>query len=491
VSSVPGGHNPSSAKNVVDLPVRTGQVLEGKFRVERIIGEGAMGLVVEATHLALEERVALKFLRREARARPEIVARFAREARAAAKIKSDHVARVYDVGGSDDGSPFIVMEFLEGMDLEVVLAKSGPIDVTDAVEHVIQACEGLTAAHTLGIVHRDIKPANLFRVDRGGIRHIKLLDFGISKAGISGTFEDIDLVSANTTQIMGSPHYMSPEQIRSTKDVDTRADIWSLGVVLYELITGDMPFTATDVTGIIAQVLHEPHRRVRSLVPDVPQGLEEVIDHCLQKDPAKRYQAAADLAVALLPFAPKRARAVVERTGAMMARASGHTPVADSVPPPPQSSPTFTKATKASGAPVLSIAVPSHPPPDPARSPFVWVALACVILGLTGGALAAVARFRQSPTALARATPAATAVVAETASPGAGIAAPVVTGPGPGASIAAGIASASAQPPSPPTETTRPAAPRGGRSGPAARPSESKSKSSTLPPSESEIRRER
>jgi len=187
----------SSVEHSTDLPVRAGEILEGKFRVERIIGEGAMGLVVEATHLDLEERVALKFLRREALARPEIASRFAREARAAAKIKDDHVARVYDVGGTDDGTPFIVMEFLEGMDLEVVLSKQGPLAIAEAAEHIIQACEGLTAAHTLGIVHRDIKPANLFCVDRPGSRAIKLLDFGISKAGIRSDFDSIDLASAS------------------------------------------------------------------------------------------------------------------------------------------------------------------------------------------------------------------------------------------------------------------------------------------------------
>ncbi|HVJ94654.1 MAG TPA: serine/threonine-protein kinase, partial [Labilithrix sp.] len=308
-----------SGDPMLDLPIQPGRVLSGKFRVERVLGEGAMGLVVEATHLDLEERVALKFLRPEARARPDIVARFAREARAAATIKSDHVARVYDVGETDDSTPFIVMEFLEGDDLEQRLARRGRLDVGEAVEHVIQACEALASAHVLGIVHRDIKPANLFIVDRAGAPEVKVLDFGISKTGIRGDFQDLDVASAQTTQIMGSPHYMSPDQIRSTKDVDARADIWSLGVVLYELLTGETPFTGTEVTGIIAKVLHEPHRPMRSLVGNLPVGIEEVVDRCLEKDPDQRYWSAAELAVALLPFAPKRARPVVERTSAMLA----------------------------------------------------------------------------------------------------------------------------------------------------------------------------
>ena len=355
-----------------------------------------MGLVVEATHLALDERVALKFLRREARERPDIVARFAREARAAAKIKSDHVARVYDVGGAAEGSPFIVMEYLEGSDLEHVLATRGRLDILDAVEHVIEACEGLSAAHAHRIIHRDIKPGNLFLSDHGGRRQIKLVDFGISKAGMTGSFEDIDLALANTTQIMGSPHYMSPEQIRSTKDVDPRADVWSLGVVLYELITGETPFTATEVTGIIAQVLYEPHRPVSSLLPDVPKGLEKVIDHCLEKDADKRCQSAADLAVALLPFAPKRARALVERASAVSTRAAGGSQPVESLPPPPPPSAASTTGSS-TGSAIGAHAVPLPPPPK--KGGLIWVAIACVILGVTGGVLALVARLRTPVTA--------------------------------------------------------------------------------------------
>lgn len=407
------------------MSITNGQVLEGKFRVENVIGEGAMGLVVEATHLDLEERVALKFLRDEAKARPDLASRFAREARASATIKNDHVARVYDVG-THDGAPFIVMEYLVGRDLEQILHAGGPLDPTEAVELVIQACEGLTAAHTQGIVHRDIKPGNLFVSEHGGIRQLKLLDFGISKAGLKkGTLEDVDLLTGDTTQIMGSPHYMSPEQIRSTKDVDLRADIWSLGVVLFELITGKTPFDASEITGIIAQVLHEPHRTARSLVPDIPTGLEEVIDHCLQKEPAKRYQCAADVAVALLPFAPKRSRAVAERATKMQARAAGADLPPESLPPP------VYRPT-----PPPPVVAPPAPEP-PARASLAWLALLAVVLGLGGGAFALFSRIQLRPpaapepvrtalpepatsvvaTATASAVPSASAVEAPTAVP--------------------------------------------------------------------------
>jgi serine/threonine protein kinase len=480
-----------AASSLVDdesgLPVRPGQVLDGKFRVERIVGEGAMGLVVEATHLDLDERVALKFLRREARERPDIVTRFAREARAAAKISSDHVARVYDVGGTEDGSPFIVMEFLEGMDLEVVLGKHGPLPISDVAEHVIQACEGLTAAHAIGIVHRDIKPANLFRVERAGILDVKLVDFGISKAAITGTgtFDDIDLASADTTQIMGSPHYMSPEQIRSTKDVDGRADLWSLGVVLFELLTGTTPFTATDVTGIIAQVLHEPHRSVCSVRPDVPQGLQAVIDQCLEKDPSKRYQSAADLAVALLPFAPKRARAVVERATARRTRASGQVAV-DSLPPPP--------STPVAVPPSPSI-VTSTVVAVPQRRPFVWFALACVILGLLGGVIALSSRMRSAPKAEPEAltTPAAPTPTTAPA-PEPKVAEPAAAATAAASEAAPPPSAAAAARPTTPTATTaglqqksaRPPVRPAGASKPTAAPP-----STALPSVESDIRRER
>ncbi len=303
-------------------PVVPGQVLAGKFRIERIVGEGGMGVVAEAMHLQLDERVALKFQRREVMKLPDVVARFDREARASVKLKSEHVARVSDVGKTEDGIPFMVMELLNGRDLAQMLSDSGPLSVQEAVDYLIQACEGVGEAHARGIVHRDLKPENLFVVQRDGWAVVKVLDFGISKAVLVGT-SSVDMSSNNTTSIMGSPYYMSPEQLRSTRTVDHRADIWSLGVVLFELLTGTTVFDENkEFTELVADILETPHRRLGMFRPDAPPGLEAVIDKCLEKDRTKRFQNVAELAVALLPYGPRRARITAERTTSIT-RAAG------------------------------------------------------------------------------------------------------------------------------------------------------------------------
>ena len=221
-----------------------GDVLAGKYRVERVLGSGGMGVVVAAMHLTLQERVALKFLLPEGAKKEETVTRFLREARAAAKIKSEHVARVSDVGTLESGAPYLVMEYLDGSDLSALLRRDGPLPPRDAVEYVLQACEALAEAHAVGIVHRDLKPANLFLARHaGGAPRIKVLDFGISKLTARDPSMPPDDPSMTRTRAwLGSPLYMSPEQMRSARDVDTRTDIWALGVILYELLSGKPPF---------------------------------------------------------------------------------------------------------------------------------------------------------------------------------------------------------------------------------------------------------
>jgi serine/threonine-protein kinase len=300
----------------IDVGVRPGDVLVGKYRVERVLGSGGMGVVVAAHHLQLDEKVALKFLRPEALENAEHVARFDREARAAVKIKSEHVARVIDVGKLESGAPYIVMEYLEGGDLSAMLEKSGPLRFDQAVDFVLQACEAIAQAHALGIVHRDLKPSNLFCIQRpDGQLSIKVLDFGISKTtstSASGSGSR-DMGMTRTTAIIGSPIYMSPEQMKSSKGVDSRTDIWSLGVILYELVTGRVPFEADTVTELAIRVATEPTPPMVSLRADVPPGLERAILRCLEKTRERRYQNVAEVASALVEFGSKRAGPSLER----------------------------------------------------------------------------------------------------------------------------------------------------------------------------------
>jgi len=232
---------PASVTTILG-PVEIGQVLAEKYRVERVLGAGGMGVVVAAHHLQLELEVAIKFLRGEALMDGEAVARFQREARAAVKLKSEHVARVLDVGTLASGSPFLVMELLDGLDLGTLIESGEKIATGDAVDYVLQASEAVAEAHSLGIVHRDLKPRNLFLTTRvDGRPLVKVLDFGISKL-LEGAAEGANFTLTSTTDIVGSPSYMSPEQLRSARTVDERTDIWSLGVVLFELLTAKLPF---------------------------------------------------------------------------------------------------------------------------------------------------------------------------------------------------------------------------------------------------------
>jgi serine/threonine-protein kinase len=303
------------------LPFKAGEVLGGKFRIERVLGQGGMGVVVQAMHLHLDQRVALKFLLPDALTHPDTVARFAREARAAAKIRSEHVARVIDVGTLDTGSPYIVMEYLEGEDLSAHLKNRGPLSLTEATGFVLQACEALAEAHAAGVVHRDLKPANLFLARYpDGTPCVKILDFGISK--LLGGTDGRDFDMTRTTAIMGSPYYMSPEQMRSTRSVDARADIWALGVILYELVAGRVPFDADTMPELCAMVLQDAPPRLGSFVQTGSPTFEAVVLRCLEKDVGRRFPSIADLANALSPFAPPEAQRSLDR----VARLSGNPP---------------------------------------------------------------------------------------------------------------------------------------------------------------------
>ena len=299
-----------SSTSEADLPVAIGDVLAGKYRVDSVLGVGGMGVVVAATHVQLEQKVALKFLLPGALQSKEAVERFLREAKAAVRLKSEHVAKVTDVGTLESGAPYMVMEFLQGADLSRIVQET-PLAIDEAVSFILQACEPIAEAHSIGIVHRDIKPQNLFvtrRVD--GRPLIKVLDFGISKSIDTQT----GLSLTRTSSIMGSPLYMSPEQMRSTKSVDQRTDIWALGVVLYELITGRVPWEAEAVPELCLKVVQDEPDPPKSLKPTLSEGLQAVILKCLRKDPKERFQNVAELAAAIEPYAQSESRGSAERT---------------------------------------------------------------------------------------------------------------------------------------------------------------------------------
>ncbi len=293
---------------------RPGEILAGKYSVEAVLGVGGMAVVVAARHLELDERVALKILLPKYRQNEEIVARFRREARAAVKIKSEHVAKVHDVGTLEDGAPCLVMEYLEGLDLESLITDQGPVPRERAVDYVLQGCEALAEAHALGIVHRDLKPANLF-LSQGadGKPMIKLLDFGISKVGVGGFAGTIiskvgGMALTRKQSSFGTPHYMSPESLKATDQVDRRADIWAVGAILHELISGRPPFDAEDLAELQALVKNGAPRTLREDCPGEPSGLEAVILRCLEKDPVKRFANVTELANAIAPFGTPEAQ---------------------------------------------------------------------------------------------------------------------------------------------------------------------------------------
>jgi eukaryotic-like serine/threonine-protein kinase len=313
---------------MAESPVELGSVVAGRYRIDRVLGAGTMGVVVAAWHLELEQAVAIKFLNPSVLGATEALERFRREARAAARIKSEHVVRVLDVGALSDGLPFIVMELLNGRSLEEELMARGPLPVSEAVSHVLQVIDALAEAHVGGIVHRDLKPANLFiseRPDRSAV--VKVLDFGISK--VLGDAAGMGLT--RTGMIVGSPLYMAPEQLRSTKSVDQRADIWALGTILFQLLTARTPYNADSAPDLYAMLLRDAPTSILLYRSDLPDGVESVIMRCLERDPDRRFQNVGELADALSPLAPPSSRIHAERARRVLL--GGSAPGSNVAPP--------------------------------------------------------------------------------------------------------------------------------------------------------------
>ena len=368
----------SQGGSQITCDVREGDLLAGKYRIERKIGEGGMGMVVVARHLELDEQVAIKFLVPEALSSPEAVMRFAREARASVKIRSEHVARTLDVGKLENGAPYMVMEYLQGVDLGARLRKSGPLPIEQAVDFILQTCHALADAHVIGIIHRDIKPSNLFIIRKSdGTESVKVLDFGISK--ITGAAAgSADMGMTRTQALMGSPIYMSPEQMASTRDVGVSTDIWALGITLHELVTGHAPFEGETITELCSKVLTQLPPRLSEARKEAPEGLQAVIDVCLEKSPAKRYLNVADLATALAAFGTKHGRQSAESARRVL-QAAGMSLNSQTQPPAPNAAPADASAQPSTG----TVASWSQTRPETKRraGPLMGVAVSALVIG--------------------------------------------------------------------------------------------------------------
>jgi serine/threonine-protein kinase len=294
------------------LPVASGEVVGDRYRVDDVVGVGGMGAVVSAVHLELGHKVAIKVLLPEAARNREAAARFLMEARATVALRSAHVARAIDVGELPSGLPYIVMEYLDGRDLARVVADDGLPSVEQSIEYLVQACDAVAEAHGLGIVHRDLKPENLFLTTRrNGDPLVKVLDFGISKVAPTALEGKASRAVTKERVLLGSPAYMSPEQVRSSRDVDARTDIWALGAVLYFLLTGVEPFVADSTAEMFVRILQHTPEPPSQLRPGIPAALDRVVMRCLSLERDDRYASVEELAEALAHISPTASTSVL------------------------------------------------------------------------------------------------------------------------------------------------------------------------------------
>lgn len=342
--------------------VEAGDLISGKYRLQRRLGAGSMGSVWAARNELTNRDFAVKFLLPELSKNEDALHRFFLEARACGQIRHPAIVDVYDMGQAEDGSPYLVMELLEGEGFDQRLARQGYMRPVDVTRYIALVARGLEEAHTRGLIHRDLKPGNIFfAIDKSGEVYPRVLDFGISKETHS---EHFDYVKTSTGAVLGSPAYMSPEQAKGELDIDARTDIWALGVIMYEALTGQIPFDANNYNALMVSIITDPHTPVAELAPDAPLELSALVDQLLEKDRTKRVKTAGELADRL------------ERIYAKLTQTPMHRPErAFSIPP--ADSPTqhgWFKVRTASGQSKVS--------------PSVWVGAAVALIGLVGGGIA-------------------------------------------------------------------------------------------------------
>ncbi len=369
------------------IPVQIGQVIDNKFRIDRVLAQGGMGVLCAATHLHLDQKIAIKF--RLAGSKLDAT-RFIREAQLAVRLQNRHVCRVMDLGYIDEATPYIVMEYLDGNDLAQQVERHGPLSIEEAAEYMLQACDAMAEAHSLGIVHRDIKPENLFLArQHDGRTIVKVLDFGISKQhGVTLTTE---------SDLMGTPAYMAHEQWASAKHVTGSSDIYALGATLHFMLTGKPPHEATTIPEMFAKISTQEPPRLRTLRADVPADLEALVLRCLARKPDDRPADVLALGDALLPFTPARKQAALSVVGRASARGSDGAatqPMSAAAMGIPFKTPSGTQLGVATGSPLstndLAVGVRSSSedvPPSPRR----WKLIAFALGGLAAAVVIVVA----------------------------------------------------------------------------------------------------
>ncbi len=389
---------PSSTRDSLPPGVpRPGETVAGKYVVDHVLGVGGMGAVVAAKRLSNGQGVAIKVMLEEEAQYEDSTKRFFREARAVGALNSSHVNKLLDFGRLDSGLPYMVLELLEGCALDLVILQPVRLPIETAVGYILQACEGVAEAHANGIIHRDLKPSNLYRVTApDGSAMVKVLDFGISKATMKLDPRTDGLSLTDTDTTLGSPQYMSPEQLRSSRNVDVRTDIWSLGMILFKLLTGKPVFDATTVGEHFAMILADPPTPLRNHRPEAPLGLERAILMCLEKDREERWQDVGQLALSLAPFGPPDGAARAARCVDILDSAGASAP---SLPQPPSQRDAATVIEGASrrpldivldeNAPTSTWSPSSHtmpPPPRPGRVALIALTVGgAVVLAFAAG----------------------------------------------------------------------------------------------------------